>query len=219
MSEGPELPAWAKKPPARPEGRPVWVVVLALGMLVLGGILLMTGLNQLADPEHKRAIDPEATVQESQDRRTMNDAMARAFRDHPAEVRANAVSKLAMGLVLLFAVAAVFGSDPRARRATILAGWIGVAYQLSDLLFYFVVYRKGVIAGAPALMNLAARQNTGKLPTAAAVVTAFDVTMVGMALLGVLFSVVLLTFFGGRRGRTFFGSGADMVRRQPNHGG
>lgn len=221
MSEGPELPAWAKKkPPARPEGRPVWVVVLAMAMLVLGGMLLMSGLDQLTASGRQRAIHPEATVQESQDQRMMNDAMARAFRDHPAEVRANALSKLAMGLVLLFAVAAVFGSDPRARRATMLAGWIGVAYQLTDLLFYFVVYRKGVIAGAPALMNqLAARQNTGKLPTAAAVVTGVDVLMVGMALLGVLFSVVLLTFFGGRRGRTFFGSGADIVRRQPNHGG
>jgi len=220
MSEGPELPAWAKKKlPARPEGRPVWVVVLALAMLVLGGILMISGLTQLTDPEHKRATDPDATVQEIQDRQAMNEAMARAFRAHPAEVRANAVSKMAMSLVLLFAVAAVFGSDPRARRATILAGWIGLAYQASDLLFYFAVYRKGVVAGAPALMNLAARQSTGKQPTAAAVIAAFDVTMVGMAMLGVLFSVVLLTFFGGRRGRTFFGSGADIVRRQPNHGG
>ena len=36
----------------------------------------------------------------------------------------------------------------------------------------------------------------------------------------ILFSVVLLTFFGGRRGRSFFvGPGPNMVRRQPHHGG
>jgi len=218
MSEGPELPAWAKPPP-RPEGRPIWVVVLALAMLVLGGLFLISGFNQLADPGYQRAVDPNASVQDAQDRRAMNEALARAFREHPTEVRVNALSKVAAGLVLLLAVAAVFASDIRARKAALLAGGIGVAYQIGDLLFYFAVYRKGVIAGAPALMNLAARQNPGRVPTAGAVISAFDVMMVGVGVLGILFSVVLLTFFGGRRGRTFFGAGADIVRRQPHHGG
>jgi hypothetical protein len=222
MTEDPDLPPWAQKkpPPPHPEGRPTWVLVLALAMLVFGGLLLISGARQLAEPGGQRGLDPNASVQVTQDVKAVNEALARAYSEHPTAVRVNALSKVVMGLLMLFAVAAVFASDPRARKATMLAGWLGIAHQVGDLIFMLRIFRKGVVAGAPALVSLAARQSSaGNAPTASAVISAFDVFIVGLGALGILFSVVLLTFFGGRRGRTFFGVGADIVGRQPHHGG
>jgi hypothetical protein len=196
------------------------VVVLALAMLVFGGWLLISGVRQIRDPGGQRPIDPRASIQEAQDVQAVNASLARAYREHPVEVQVNAFSKLVMGLLLLFAVAAVFAGDARARKATMVAAWVGIAYQVGEVLFMLRIFRQGVVEGAPALVSLAARQSAaGKVPTVGAVISAFDVFIVGLGALGILFSVVLLTFFGGRRGRTFFGVGADIVRRQPHHGG
>jgi hypothetical protein len=221
MSEGPELPAWAKpRRPPETTARPIWLVVLGLAMLVFGGVMLNLGVRQLREPGWQRGIDPGVSAQVTEDVQAVNESLARAYREHPTAVRINGASKLVMALLLLFAVAAVFASDPRARQATMVAAWAGIAHQIGDVIFMFRVFRRGVIEGAQALVNLAARNSGGgKVPTASAVISAFDVFIVGVGVLGILFSVVLLTFFGGRRGRTFFGVGADIVRRQPHHGG
>jgi hypothetical protein len=154
--------------------------------------------------------------------RAVNDHVERAYREHPVAVRLNAASKVATGLLMLFAVAAVFASDPRARRATMLAAWAGIAFQIADVVFKLLIPRNGMVEAAPVLVNLVARQSgAARVPSPSAVILALDIFIVSLGVLGVLFSIVLLTFFGGKRGRSFFGAGprADMVRRQPHHGG
>jgi hypothetical protein len=219
MSDDPQLPAWARN--RRPESRPTWVVILALAMLVFGGRLLLDGVSQLSKPRPDRVLDqPGASAQVAEDLRALGESLARAYREHPVAVRVNAASKVVMGVLLLFAVAAVFASDPRARRAAMLAAWVGIAYQVGDVVFQLKILRKGMVAAAPVLVKLAARDSPpDKVPSAGALVSMLDMVIVGAGVLGILFSVLLLTFFGGRRGRTFFGAGADMVRRQPHHGG
>jgi hypothetical protein len=220
MSDDPQLPAWARPriPPAA--GRPLWVVLLALAMLVFGGRLLINGVSQLAGPGVERTLQESSSAQVTQDLQALGESLAQAYRAHPMAVRVNAASKVVMGLLLLFAVAALFASDRRARRATMLAAWAGIAYQIGDAIFLFQIFRKGMVAVAPVLVNLAARQTTAdKVPTASALISMIDILIVGLGVLGILFSVVLLTFFGGRRGRTFFGVGPDLASRQPHHGG
>jgi hypothetical protein len=219
MTEGPD-PPWAKPKPRLPEARPTWVIVLAMAMLVFGGRLVIHAASQLSGPNIEQALKDGASAHVTQDLQALGQSLAQAYRDHPVAVRINAISTLVMGLLLLFAVAAVFASDPRARKATLLAAWFGIAYQIGDVIFLFSVFRRSVVAVAPMLVALAAQQApAGKVPTASAFVSIVDVFIVVAGVVGVGFSVVLLTFFGGRRGRTFFGVGADLVGRQPTHGG
>jgi hypothetical protein len=220
MSDSPELPAWARK--RQPEARPTWVVVLALAMLVFGGRLLISGIGQMGGSGLERPDEEAASAHTVLEVRAVNDQVERAYREHPLAVRLNAGSKVTLGLLMLFATAAVFASDPRARKASMLAAWAGIAFQGADVGFKLLILRKGIVAAAPVLVNLVARQSgVARAPSASAVISALDIFIVSLGLMGVLFSVVLLTFFGGRRGRRFFGAGAgpDLVRRQPHHGG
>ena len=130
MSDEQQLPPWARKK-ARPEGRPTWLVVLALAMLVFGGRLLIDGIAQLTGAAPQ--LSPELQV--------LRDSLAQAYRDHAVAVTVNGVSKLLTGLVMLFAVAAVFASDLRARKAAMGAAWVGIAYQIVDFVFVFRIIR------------------------------------------------------------------------------
>jgi hypothetical protein len=190
--------------------RPTWVVVLALAMLMSGGNLLVQGIGQLrGDAE----VGGTTVLSQSvlRDMRAATQAMAAA---HPVAVRVNAVSKVAMGLVMLFAVAAVFASDPRARRASIVAAWLGIGFYVGDILFSFLVVRKGIVAMAPLLATLMASNSPGTaVPSPEDVVTLMDMFMGVMGALEIGFSVVLLAYFGGRKGRLFYG-----LERQPHHG-
>ena len=172
--------------------RPTWVVVLAMAMLIYGGQLLVTAAGVL------RGLPPSALSASGGVSPAVQEMAARVasrVAAHPVAVTVNAVSKLVLALLLLYAVAAVLSADPRARGATLLAAWAGIIHQFGDGLFLFLV----VWPHSPAHLVF---------------VTAGVV--VGTSLLGVAFSVLLLTFFGGRRGRGVFGP-----QRQPRvgHGG
>jgi hypothetical protein len=157
------------------------VVVLAMAMLIFGGHLLLGGASML------RGLSAPPTG--ATDVGAVFAALAQA---HPVAARANALAKLALALLMLYAVAALFAFDPRARAATLLAAWVGIAYQLADGVFLFLVVRP-------------------HSPVDRLSIT--DAIIVATGLLGVAFSVLLLTTFGGRRGRVFFDPG-----RQPRHG-
>lgn len=210
MSEGQELPPWAKPKAPPPEARPTWVVVLALLMLMFGGRFVVMGASQLSTGSVEPALDDATAAQLPPERRVFGEAMARASHTYPSAVQANAVAKLALGALLLFAVAAVFSSDGRARRATLIAAWAGIVFQLGDGLFLFLVSRHELAAIAPTL--LAGSPGSGGQPMNLPPSVLMIVMMV-LGLPGILFSLVLLRFFGGPRGRTFFGVRADADAR------
>jgi uncharacterized membrane protein (DUF4010 family) len=179
------------EPPAR-RPRPTWVVVLAIAMLIYGGHLLVTATGMLrgVPPSGLSASGPASpAVQELAAR------VASGVAAHPVAVTANALSKLIFALLLLYAVAAVLSADPRARGATLLAAWAGILHQFGEGLFLFLV----VWPHSPSDL-----------------VSVTAAVFLGTGLLGVAFSVLLLSFFGGRRGRVVFGP-----QRQPRvgHGG
>ena len=172
--------------------RPTWVVVLAMAMLIFGGHLLLGAASMLRGLPGRGLPAPSGATPAAQDLAAVFASLAAA---HPVAVRVNALSKLVLALLLLYAVAAVFSADPRARGATVLAAWVGIVHQIGDGLFLFLVVRPRSVAE---------------------LVSVTDAIIVGTGLLGVAFSVLLLTFFGGRRGRGVFGS-----QRHPRvgHGG
>jgi hypothetical protein len=213
MSNDPDLPPWAAKAPGQPqEKRPAWVIVLATIMLMYGGFQLIDGVATLAGSGLQPPV--AETVEASRRQHTLLQAQARAHRAHPGAVRVNAASQVALGLVMLLAVAAVSASDVRARRLTLVAAGAGIVFQVADTIFWFQVMREEIVRAV--LADLSAQIPAG---AEGRVGVAFGVLEVGKALLWVGFSAVVMNFFGGRRGRLFFGVAADMVRRQPHHGG
>jgi hypothetical protein len=221
---GVDLPPWAKKKAAAPARgpRPTWVVVLAMAMMVFGGHLLTGGVSILrAIPEQSGAVEPPTGNPTLDDVRAVRASFALT---HPTAVKLNALSKLALALLLLYAVAAVFSSDRRARTATMVAAWVGIGYHVGDALFLFFVVRKGMVAAAPMLASWAASQaGPGKAtPSAGMLMSLTDGLIVGTSLVGVAFSVLLLAFFGGQRGQRFFNAGGPPrpldPAHQPNHG-
>lgn len=123
----------------------------------------------------------------------------------------HALARLALGLVYLFAVAAIFSRDPRGRRASLLAGWTGIVISLGNVLFLMLVVRPALPGLLPALVEAstqdALRAGRTVLPaqTIAEQSQLFlvDVPMVVTAL-GITFSLILLAYFAGPRARMFY---------------
>jgi len=201
-------------------------MVLALAMLFVGGRFAATAVLELRDPYHPQPFPGAAfSAHLSEDIAALNAAMAKSYQQHAVAVRVNLASRLLVGLLMLLAAAAVFTSNLQARLVAIVAAYAAIAQQIGDMIFGVRVFGAGLRPVAGVLTNLLTRHSGAKLdqnPTV--LVSAVDLSIafyVVGPVLGIVFSIVLLTFFGGRRGRTFFGVGAgpNMVRRQPHHGG
>lgn len=194
--------------------RPAWLVVLAAMMLLYGAGLLFTGLTTLAGTGEIPA--PAGPPEQLSDQALERHVRALIFeRAHPAAVRAHAASEVVLALVLLYAVAAVFSLDPRGRLAAMAAGWTGIAYHLGHAAFVLLVMRQGMLQAAPVAAELALRRQAasggGRLPSAAEVAASMDtvilVATAVTAVVGLGFSLLVLRFFGGPRGRAFYAAG------------
>jgi len=205
--------------------RPRWVTVLAVLMLLAGARLFLgslTDLRRLATGRSMAEVSLDGLADANQEvllrgQIALDEAVDRV---HPASAWVQAVARLALALVFLFAVAAVLSDDPRARRASVVAAWSGMALHAGSALFVLAVVRKGVTDALPVLQQVAAKAHarTGDAPPAQADLAQLASTlMIQVPLftsaLGVLFSILLLVTFGGRRGRLFYNGGvkADHV--------
>ena len=203
----------------QPRRRPRWVTVLAVLMLLAGARLFLgslTDLRRLVTGRSMAELRLDGVVDAEQEvlirgQLALDEAVDRA---HPVAARVQAAARLALGLVFLFAVAAVFSDDPRARSASVLAAWIGMALHAGSGRFVLTAVRGRVADLLPALQQVAAQAHarTGDTPSASADLAQLASTLVIQvpllsAALGVLFSVLLLVTFGGRRGRLFYNDG------------
>ena len=206
----------ASRPPSR---RPRWVTVLAVLMLLAGaGLFLgsLTDLRRLVTGRSMADVRMEGLADANQEvllrgQLALDEAVDRA---HPIAARVKAGARLALALVLFFAVAAVFSDDPRACRASVLAGWAGMALHVGSGAFLLGVVSKGVADAVPVLQQVAAKAHarTGDSPPAAADLAQLASTLMIQvpllsAALGVLFSVLHLVTIGGRRGRLIYNDG------------
>jgi hypothetical protein len=214
MSTSSGRPAPSRKLPAGQ--RPIWVVLLASVMVVVAFNMFLGGLSALADGPSGLAggsMDGDgAGIEAGAASRALQRAVVLAFqRVDPVLLRGYAAAKLALSALMLFAVAAIATNDRRGRPATLAAAWVGIAYYIAGALFFIMFVRGRLMdaaadwarevhglhdpsfpAGSPEEVLSWARQMLVIVP-------------VGAALLGVGFSVLLIAFFGGRRGRAFYG--------------
>ena len=210
-----------------PEGRrrrPRWLTFLTLLMLLLGGRMFfssVTDLHRLASgkPEVLNLDGGLDAQQEALLRGQI--VLANALSRHrPAVLSVHAVSRLGLGLIYLFAVAAVFSGDTRGRRASLLAAWAGIAVCLGNAVFVLWVVRQMLPWLLPTLAEAFAQDaaRAGRpLPSAEAASELARLFLVDVPLvvtgMGMVFSLLLLAYFRGRRMRLFYNQ-----PRQADHG-
>jgi hypothetical protein len=201
-----------------PRHRPTWLVVLSSLALMYGGIHLVWGLSWLRDPRAAVPKTPPITRPLPPDQEaliTRLDAVAtQVSTEHARAIRACAGGSLLLAAALLYAAAAALTRDRHGRTIMLAAAWLGITYQLATLPVTLAIARDRVRYGGPATIELLAAASgvTADLPTAAdekvAIARSLAVVeqVVGAAA-GIASSVVLITYFGGRRGRLLYGLG------------
>ena len=200
----------SEPPPPR---RPVWLAAMTSAMLIYAGMSLIDALSLLRRPHAATAAAIEdvarASGQIDAARRlaAVGESIVAA---HPLAVRVDALAGVLVALLTLFAVAAIFSHDRRARRATVAAGWAGILYQLGALPFGVALARRAAEAGAPVLQQVLAQSGRdfhglAEGDVAGALRAAVLMMPVLRAAMGIAWSLALLFFFAGRRGRAVFG--------------
>ncbi len=201
--------------PRSPEHRPPWLVLLSSLTLIYGGVLLVSSLEALRDPRAATHFPATRAMTPAEDElaRQLVDVGQRVANEHARSIRGNAAASLPVALLMLFAAAATMSRDRRGRQVTLLAAWTGIVYQVATLALTFPIARDYSAQAAPLLARLVALQADGPDPGAtpevvAKVVVAFPVFTSAIAIAG---SLVLIGYFGGRRGRVLYG----LERRGP----
>jgi len=210
-----------------PEGRrrrPRWLTFLTVLMLLVGGGMLhssVTDLHRLYSGKPAvlyldGSFDP---LIEAQLRGQV--VLANALSRHrPTTLAVHAVARLALGLILLFAVAAIFSGDARGRRAAVLAAWASLVVYVGNALFLIGVVRRMLPWLLPMLVDAIAQDSArvGREAMAAdAVALQARILLVDFPVLGsgmgMVFGLLLLLYFRGRRMRLFYNQ-----PRQADHG-
>lgn len=206
--------------PAQPPAtRPTWVTILGAMMLLASGSSLVSGLLKLSDPgvvlpvktpERGAAqgsaalpvLDPELSAK-------LAAAQSATLLGHRTAVRVEAVVEVALALFALYATAAVMAGDRHGRRLALLTAGLLIVYLLGCLPLYLSLMRD--YADHASVLLAAALQSAGRgtdLP-AAELAQAVRSAMIGqpimVSVVGVAWALLLIAFFGGRRGRRLYG--------------
>jgi hypothetical protein len=199
-----------------PTSRPTWVMVLASMMLLAGGYSLISGLLKLRDPGVVLTIvmSEDTTSSTSEEdmklRRDLATLRAATVRPHRAAIRAEAGAEVALALFALYATAAVLSRDRHGRALSVALGGLVILYRLAALPVYLGVMRDFAGRGAD-LLAFALLQNA-KEPQAVKAAelaqrlrSAMISEPIVVAVLGIAAALLLVGFFGGRRGRALYG--------------
>lgn len=196
-----------------PNHRPTWVLVLSSLMLVTSGSSLAFGLMRVQDPlaalplDSNKVNDSDAELQLSQRLAALRIA---AVTPHRRALRADAIAEIVLSLFGLYATAAVLSRDRHGRRLALGVGAAVIVYRLASLPVYLALMRDYAERGAD-VMAEALLQTPGFRTdlTAAELAGGLKATMVKwpiiVAAVCIAGALVLMLYFGGRRGRALYG--------------
>jgi len=197
-------------PPAQvPTHRPAWMIVLGATMLLFGGKTLVQGLLMIRDPGTigRHAIPNVARPPEVEDAvRKLEPVLDEIVARHRFALRVDAVASTAFGLFTLYAVAAVLSRDRHGRLLALLTGAFGIAYQIAELPLTARIASEIVAAAGPLfvqIMSSAAGEGGGR--TQAEQLAALQLATALVAAIGLGWCLLLLVYFGGKRGRELYG--------------
>jgi hypothetical protein len=210
---GLQMNATSPRPRPRPR-RPLWLTVMTSAMMVYAGISLVDALSLFRQPRALTAValaDIARASGQVEAAIHLDALSAVIVAGHRRAVRIDTLLAIAVALLTLYAVAAILSRDRRARAVTLAAAWSGLLYQLGSLPFAVGLARQAAGLGAPVLQQFLVQ--TGRpmpgLPPAD-VTNALEAAVAAMpvlrASLGLGWSLAMLIFFGGRRGRVLLGT-------------
>jgi hypothetical protein len=221
MQQGGQTPPRVPSPlPPLPSPRPGWLVVLGGVMAIWAFLLFVDGLSGLRPPPPggpAAAGTLPAEAAQVAIRRALAQALSRV---DGSLMRTHAAAKVLLAGLMLFAVAALATNDRRGRSAALAAAWAGILYHLGSAMFQIFVVREDLLDSAPLWIDHAVALYGGSDPvrarqellsSASTLLLLVPITASG---LGIGFSLILIRFFGGRRGRAFYGVAAVEV---PSH--
>jgi hypothetical protein len=194
--------------PRSPDHRPAWLVLLSSLTLIYGGGLLVRSLETLRDPRASShlPVTRAMTPAEEEITKQLADVATRVASAHARSIRGDAAVSLPVALLMLFAAAATMSRDRRGRQIALAAAWTGIAYQIATLALTLPFARDFATQAAPLLVQLVALQAGAQANTTpdvvAKVVFASPILMSAGAIAG---SLVVIRYFGGRRGRVLYG--------------
>ena len=196
-----------------PTYRPTWVLVLTSVMLLAGGYALVAGLSKLRDPAVVLTVGLNDTVgsdAQIQLNRRLAAARLAAVGPHKNTVRTEAVFEILLALYTLYATAAVLSRDRNGRALALGVGALGITYQIATLPVYLSLMSDYAERGADLLAQVVIQSAGGKsTATVAEVAGRLRSAIMGgpivVCVISVAGSLVLLAFFGGRRGRALYG--------------
>ena len=196
-----------------PTHRPTWVLILSSMMLLAGGYSLVAGLLKLRDPTVVLSIGPTdaaGSEDEVQLNRRLASARAEAVLPHRSTVRAEAAIEILLALFTLYATAAILARDRHGRALALGVAAAGIVYQVGTLPVYLSLMRDYADRGSELLAKVVL-QSAGQASSLSApeVASRLRSAIVGgpilVCVVGVVGSLVLVAFFGGRRGRALYG--------------
>lgn len=199
-----------------PDHRPLWLVLLSSVTLIYGGGLLVSSLEEFREPRLNLTV-PAAhamTPAEEEIARALVGVDVRVASAHARSIRGNAVASLPVALLMLLAAAATMSRDRRGRDLALASAWTGIVYQIATLPLTFPTMRDYASQAAPLLarrfaLNANAADAAAMTPELVAkFFMAVPFVGAGFAIAG---SLVLIGYFGGRRGRVLYG----LERQRP----
>jgi len=213
-----------------PASRPTWVLVLGSMMLLASGYSLISGMLKLRDPGVVLTIvkvdGTAGSAEEAAIRHELSALRTATLQPHRTAIRAEAVAEVLVALFALYATAAVLSRDRHGRALVMGVGALVILYRVAALPVHLRLMRDFAARGAE-LVARAVLQGTEdasatRIGEVAERMRAAMVTEpIVVAVLGIAGGLVLLGFFGGRRGRTLYGlepasAGAGAPSRGPS---
>jgi len=189
-------------------------------MLLASGSSLVSGLLKLSDPgvvlpvkaPDRGAFDGAAAGLPALDldlSAKLAAAQSATLRGHRTAVRIEAVVEVALALFGLYATAAVMAGDRHGRRLSLLSATLVIAYLIGCLPLYLALMRDYADHASELLAAALQSAGRGTELSSAELAQAVRSAMIGqpimVSVVGVAWALVLIAFFGGRRGRRLYG--------------
>jgi len=187
------------------------MVVLAATMLLSGGLTLVSGLLLVRDPRaavrHTIHNVPRTPAVEEAVRK-LEPILDGIVERHRTGLRIDAIAMVGFGLFTLYAVAAVLSRDRNRLRLAVLTAVFGIVYQLAELPLSVSIAKETVALAGPLLADIIIAAGDAAGRSQAELVAALNTTAARsplFAVIGLGWCLLLLIYFGGRRGRELYG--------------
>src|SRR5664279_5775151 len=144
--------------PSAPTHRPAWLLILSSITLFYGGLMLVSGLTALRNPASAarfpvtRPLAPEEEALTNELVAVSTEIVAR----HAGAIQGRAAASMALALLMLYSAAAALSRDRHGRRATLIAAWLGIIYQVGSLPLVIPIANDYAAASAPILIRMVA---------------------------------------------------------------